>query len=270
MLNLSIGVAVITSASAVPLYLQVARDLKNRIEKGEFSANGAIPSETVLCSDYDVSRATVRKAIQTLIDDDVLDVRHGKGVFVRQAKVTSSLSTFKGFSHFCNINNIELSSNVLVLALIDPPSTVSHYLRLKEGEKTVYLKRIRSIDRIPVMIEHIFLPASRFSFLLDIDMNDASLYSVIERETGLKLEDNCFPSIVLEAGLATEEEKALLGVQGEAAMFILTETVYMSTGSPVHYSKQVMLGDYFKYFFSNKANQLGVNWESLEEREGRK
>ncbi len=101
-------------------------------------------------------------------------------------------------------------------------------------------------------------------------MNDASLYSVIERETGLKLEDNCFPSIVLEAGLATEEEKALLGVQGEAAMFILTETVYMSTGSPVHYSKQVMLGDYFKYFFSNKANQLGVNWESLEEREGRK
>lgn len=133
MLNLSIGFAVITSASAVPLYLQVARDLKNRIEKGEFSANGAIPPETVLCSDYDVSRATVRKAIQTLIDDDVLDVRHGKGAFVRQAKVTSSLSTFKGFSHFCNINNIELSSNVLVLALIDPPSTVSHYLRLKEG-----------------------------------------------------------------------------------------------------------------------------------------
>lgn len=31
-----------------------------------------------------------------------------------------------------------------------------------------------------------------------------------------------------------------------------------------------MLGDYFKYFLSNKANQLGVNWESLEEREGRK
>lgn len=139
MLNLSIGVSVITSASAVPLYLQVARDLKNRIEKGEFSANGAIPSETVLCSDYDVSRATVRKAIQTLIDDDVLDVRHGKGAFVRQAKVTSSLSTFKGFSHFCNINNIELSSNVLVLALIDPPLRFPITFVLKKGRRPYIL-----------------------------------------------------------------------------------------------------------------------------------
>ena len=101
-------------------------------------------------------------------------------------------------------------------------------------------------------------------------MNNSSLYSVIERETGLRLEDNCFPSIVLEAGLATEEEKALLEIKGEAAMFILSETVYMSTGTPVHFTKQVMLGDYFKYFFSNRANQLGVNWDSLGLNEGRR
>lgn len=53
-------------------------------------------------------------------------------------------------------------------------------------------------------------------------------------------------------------------------MFILSETVYMSTGKPVHFTKQVMLGDYFKYFFSIKANQLGINWQGLEAVECRK
>lgn len=99
------------------------------------------------------------------------------------------------------------------------------------------------------------------------------------RETGLRLEDNCFPSIVLEAGLATDEEKRILNIAGEAAMFILSETVsmfilsetvYMNTGKPVHFTKQVMLGDYFKYFFSIKANQLGINWRGLEAVECRK
>lgn len=100
MLNLSIGVAMINPSSAVPLYSQVSKDLRQRIEKGEFSASGVLPAESVLCSDYGVSRATIRKAFQTLIEDDVLDTRHGMGVFIKQPKITSSLSTFKGFTYF--------------------------------------------------------------------------------------------------------------------------------------------------------------------------
>lgn len=255
--------------SATPLYVQVADDLRRRIEIGEFSSTGMLPSESTFCDDYGVSRATVRKAIQTLVDDDVLDTRHGKGTFVHQPKVTSSLSAFKGFTFFCHENNIETSSRVLVLEEVEPPASVRRHLRLAAGELAVYLKRVRSIDHVPAMIEHIYLPSRDFSFLLGIDMNNASLYQTIERETGLRLEDNCFPSIVLEAGLATEEEKELLGIEGEAAMFILSETVYMSTGKPVHFTKQLMLGDYFKYFFSTKANQLGINWSSLGITEGR-
>lgn len=260
----------INPSSAVPLYAQVADDLRHRIETGEFSASGVLPSESSLCDEYEVSRATVRKAIQTLVDDDVLDTRHGKGTFIRQPKITSSLSSFKGFTYFCHENNIETSSRVLVLQEVEPPVFVRRHLRMEEGERAVYLKRVRSIDHVDAMIEHIYLPAQEFGFLLDVNMENASLYETIERETGLRLEDNCFPSIVLEAGLATDEEKHLLNITGEAAMFILSETVYMSTGKPVHFTKQVMLGDYFKYFFSNKANQLGINWQGLGAVEGRR
>lgn len=260
----------VNPTSAAPLYLQVVEDLRRRIETGEFSASGVLPSESSLCGEYEVSRVTIRRAIQTLVDDDVLDTRHGKGTFIKQPKITSSLSSFKGFTYFCRENNIETSSRVLVLQEMEPPVSVRRHLRMDVGELAVYLKRVRTIDHVDAMIEHIYLPSREFSFLLATDMNNASLYQTIERETGLRLEDNCFPSIVLEAGLATPEEKQLLGVSGEAAMFILSETVYMSTGKPVHFTKQVMLGDYFKYFFSNKANQLGINWGSLGGVEGKR
>ena len=69
----------INPTSAVPLYVQVADDLRRRIEMGEFSESGVLPSENGFCEEYEVSRATIRKAIQTLVDDDVLDTRHGKG-----------------------------------------------------------------------------------------------------------------------------------------------------------------------------------------------
>lgn len=260
----------INPASASPLYLQVVGDLRRRIETGEFSISGVLPSESALCKEYDVSRATIRRAIQTLVDDDVLDSRHGKGTFIKQPKITSSLSAFKGFTYFCRENNIDTSSQVLALQEAEPPVSVRRHLRMEEGEMAVYLKRVRSIDHVPAMIEHIYLPAREFSFLLGIDMDNVSLYQTIERETGMRLEDNCFPSIVLEAGLATPEEKQLLNIAGEAAMFILSETVFMSTGKPVHFTKQVMLGDYFKYFFSNKANQLGINWGSIGAMEGKR
>lgn len=90
----------INPTSAVPLYVQVADDLRRRIEMGEFSESGVLPSENGFCEEYEVSRATIRKAIQTLVDDDVLDTRHGKGTFIRQPKIVSSLSTFKGFTYF--------------------------------------------------------------------------------------------------------------------------------------------------------------------------
>jgi len=56
----------INPTSAVPLYVQVADDLRRRIEMGEFSESGVLPSENGFCEEYEVSRATIRKAIQSL------------------------------------------------------------------------------------------------------------------------------------------------------------------------------------------------------------
>ena len=90
--------------SAIPLYQQVAEDLKNRIEQGEFCSGQSIPSEAKLCEQYEVSRITIRNAIAELVEQEILVKYQGKGVFVRTPKISSSLTTFKGFTYFCQEN----------------------------------------------------------------------------------------------------------------------------------------------------------------------
>ena len=63
--------------------------------------------------------------------------------------------------------------------------------------------------------------------------------------------------------ITTEEEIVLMGLSEPDAVFVLTETVYLNTGNPLHITKQVLLGDYFKFFMSNKVNQLSMNWKKM-------
>ena len=68
--------------SAVPLYQQVAEDIRNRITSGEYSPGQALPSESRLCELYNVSRITIRKAIADLGEQDLLVTHYGEGIFV--------------------------------------------------------------------------------------------------------------------------------------------------------------------------------------------
>lgn len=156
--------------SAIPLYQQVAEDLKNRIEQGEFCSGQSIPSEAKLCEQYEVSRITIRNAIAELVEQEILVKYQGKGVFVRTPKISSSLTTFKGFTYFCQENHIKTYTKILENKVVSANAVMAKKLELKDGEKLVYLKRLRHVNDRPVMIEHVYLPYSKYGFLSKIDI----------------------------------------------------------------------------------------------------
>ena len=230
--------------SAIPLYQQVAEDLKNRIEQGEFCSGQSIPSEAKLCEQYEVSRITIRNAIAELVEQEILVKYQGKGVFVRTPKISSSLTTFKGFI-FCQENHIKTYTKILENKVVSANAVMAKKLELKDGEKLVYLKRLRHVNDRPVMIEHVYLPYSKYGFLSKIDMENCSLYEKITEKTGLQIEDNCYTSIMLETNITTEEEIVLMGLSELDAVFVLTETVYLNTGNPLHITKTGTFGGLF-------------------------
>ena len=228
--------------SAIPLYQQVAEDLKNRIEQGEFCSGQSIPSEAKLCEQYEVSRITIRNAIAELVEQEILVKYQGKGVFVRTPKISSSLTTFKGFTYFCQENHIKTYTKILENKVVSANAVMTKKIRTKRWGKACIFETLRHVNDRPVMIEHVYLHIRNMDFFPKLDMENCSLYEKITEKTGLQIEDNCYTSIMLETNITTEEEIVLMGLSEPNAVFVLTETVYLNTGNPLHITKQVLWG----------------------------
>lgn len=245
--------------SATPLYQQVADDIKQKIESGEYKAGQILPSETRYCEIYNVSRVTVRNALSDLADQGFLLKRHGKGTYVQNKKIPSNLFTFNGFTTICRENNIETTSHVLCTRKEKASLQDIRTLGLHEEDFIIYLKRLRYADGHPVIIEHVHLPYRNYEFLLSVDMENRSLYETIAEHTGANPEEYCHTEITLEASAATPEEAHFLNIETGKPLFIQKETVISDIGEPIHWTKQIMSGNYFKFYLSSSNNKLAIN-----------
>ena len=82
--------------SAVPLYLQLADELRHKILSGEWQPEQRIPSENELNQIYSISRMTIRQVLGKLVDEGLVFRVHGKGTFVAQRKIATRSPSYYG------------------------------------------------------------------------------------------------------------------------------------------------------------------------------
>lgn len=245
--------------NVVPLYQQIADDIRQRIDKGEYIAGQMIPSESKLCEMYQVSRITVRSAITKLVEDEVLIKRHGKGTFVQSTKIPSELLTFAGFTTAMKQKGMNIQTHMLAAEKQNASRKIAQVLAIPENEPIVYLKRLRSINGHDVILEHVYLSYEKYAFLLDIDLENKSMYSIINEKTGFNPEVSCNSYSTLEAADATSDEMSLLELNENNAVIIVEETVAKSSGEVVHFTKQIHAGSAFKFSIANRAKFMDID-----------
>ncbi len=242
-----------------PLYQQVVDYVRDKIKSGEYQPGQLIPSETMFCEELGVSRVTVRNAMQKLVEDGDILTYHGKGSFVNDRNNKSTAPSFRGFSAICKENGIAVYSHVLKLETVAATPELVRELKLDFGEPVVYLERIRFANYKPAILERTYLSYGRYAFLLDENFENASLYKVIEKHAGFNPEETCSNTYVLESSVATDEEAKHLGVESGSAVFVLKETVAQQDGTPVHFTKQLMLSTMFRFMLSTPESRLNIN-----------
>ena len=135
----------INRESPVPVYYQVAADLRNRINNGEWGSNGQLDSESELIEQYSVSRVTLRQALAELEKDDLIKRSRGKRSvvndnpkqFIHQLRYSLVSGNYETDSEH------PISAEMLELKKIDNPyKSVCETLKLKEGESAIYFKRL--------------------------------------------------------------------------------------------------------------------------------
>ncbi|GEN23371.1 GntR family transcriptional regulator [Halomonas cupida] len=169
----------------LPLYQRLREEIQARISSGEWKPDTPIPTEAELTQEYGVAVGTVRKAVDTLVSDGLLQRNQGRGTFVRRPDFESSFLRFFRQTNAAG-ERIIPEGQVLERRTIVPPEYVSIALGLSAQAEAVYLKRIRRIEGVPMLCEDIWLPYARFHALADIPLQAFGnlLYPFYEQECG--------------------------------------------------------------------------------------
>lgn len=147
-------------------YAALAAAMRARIVAGEWPAGTAIPSEQTLAAEHGVALGTMRRALDLLAEQGLVERIHGRGTFVRQGLSGAPMLRFFRFGE--SVTEVP-QSRILSRETVAAPSEVARALGCGRGEQVLRLKRLRSLGGQPVLHEEIWLPLPLFEPLAEDD-----------------------------------------------------------------------------------------------------
>lgn len=160
---------------SLPLYKKIANKIKEDITSADYSAGDMIPTEAKLAQDYQVSRVTVRRAIQLLVEENLLYSIQGSGTYVKNDKVEYNIFKSPSFTAEMIERGTDFSNEILEFQLTTPSKNVQGILNLADNDKIYYVKRLRFVNSEPFILEESHLPVKLFPEL-SVDIMKSSLY----------------------------------------------------------------------------------------------
>lgn len=233
---------VLDNNSTIPLYKQLENILIQQIESGALPLGGKLPTEDELSKEYNISRVTVRKAMEALTDACFIERKPGKGTFVSKKKIQRNISALLSFTDMCLMQGLKASAKTIRIDIISPSEDDIIQMKLKPHDKILLLERLRYANNVPVTIE-ISKFTEEFYFLFEEDLTNASLYAVLKKHN-----INLTNSVkTLEIVRANYKESVLLNVQKNHPLLCITSVVSDANGDHLHLSKQLSVADNFKF-----------------------
>jgi GntR family transcriptional regulator len=225
-----------------PLYLQLKRFIEQAVSSGQMSAGDALPSERDLAAKMDVSRVTVRKAVQHLVREGVLVQRHGSGTYVaaQPNRVEQSLSQLTSFTEDMARRGMVVRSVWLDRGLYAPSPGETVTLGLSSGDNVARVARLRIAGDTPLAIERAAL-SSRI--LPDPELVGASLYAHLEKSGNRPVR----AIQRIRAVSLGEDDAALLEVTPGVASLHIERTSYLASGRVVEFTRSIYRGDTYDF-----------------------
>lgn len=237
----------LTKVSTAPLFEQIKVDILDKIRTGEYQPGHKIPTEIDLIAEYNVSRITIRRAIEDLCKQNVLAKHQGKGTFVQEKRIFRKIEHTVSFSDSCRAGNMTPSALVTERKiLLKGDQNTPPHSTLKDSS-TIYIQRLRAADNIPVMLENNYYPFDKYAFLLTEPL-DGSLYDLF-RDKNIQI--GCSQNSYLDAAKASAKESALLDISPGDPVFILYTEIYDIHNELVYIGKQIIAAARYRFNYEN-------------------
>lgn len=228
----------------IPLYEHVESVLAGDIADGSLQPETQLPSEDGLVARFKVSRTTVRKAIQNLVDRGLVEIRRGKGTFVIQPKITQELTELTGFVEDMQALGRTPTARLLDKRVVAADEIVAHHLALAPGSLVVRLRRVRLADGVPVSFDETYLPRDLGEKVVENDLEIEPVFALLESKYETPLIEAEYK---LEAAAAHSVAAEVLEVSVGSPIFLIERTSYTTGNRPVDYEKLHYRGDLIRF-----------------------
>jgi GntR family transcriptional regulator len=224
---------------AAVIYRDLANALRRAIAEGVIGYGGLLPSERDLGEQVGISRTSVRKAMDSLVDDGVLIRRQGARTAVAE-RVEKPLSSLTSFTEDMRSRGLEPGMVWLSreTGAASPAETMA--LNLSVGQQVCRLRRLRTGNGKPMAIESAVIPVS---FLPDPDEVTSSLYDVLSLR-------GCRPARALQrlrAANANADDAKLLGLDVGAPLLVAERRCFAKDGRPVEFTQTRYCGERYDF-----------------------
>lgn len=175
---------------ALPKYFVIKKDILSKINEEIYKPDETIPPERELMEIYNVSRITVRKAIDELVSECHLYKVQGKGTYVKGHSRTTGLSVVTSCTSEIRQQGFVPTRKVIYNEIEPCSKKVARELEINDGERVLHIKRIYFADEEPVIYCENYIVVSYFPDLDRNDLNVSSLYQLIEEKYNIPIIDS--------------------------------------------------------------------------------
>lgn len=231
--------------STTSLFTQIEADIKNSIENGIYKFGDKLPTENELIEHYNVSRITIRRAIDDLTKEGILVKKQGKGTFVKEKKIQRKISHTLSFTQSCLQSNLTPNSYTTVREVLNTCDLPFEEKDIFQEDQVLYIQRIRIANDVPIMCENNYFPYSRFSFLQTEPLNE-SLFQLLENKYQIQIGEA--KNSYIDVTTAGIEQANLLKVTTGEPMFLLSTELYDNKNQLIHLGKQYIVGSRYRFY----------------------
>jgi GntR family transcriptional regulator len=210
-------------------YQSIAEDLRRRLGEGEFSGSGVLPSEAALSSSYGVSRVTVRRALEALRSDGLVESRQGFGWLVATEPLRQDLSRLATLDRQLAAAGVRSERRILSFGFVAPPSRIAEVLGSRSA---LEVRRLNLADGQPFAVVTVWCPEDLGAGLSRDDVARASFLEQLPVAVGGATQ-------TIGAAVAGADDAALLGVPVGAPVLVAERTTRSTSGRVVLVSEHV-------------------------------
>ncbi|HYI33495.1 MAG TPA: GntR family transcriptional regulator [Glaciibacter sp.] len=225
----------------VPLYFQVSQRIEKAILSGELRVGSRLENEIALGERLGLSRPTVRRAIQDIVDKGLLVRRRGIGTQVVHGQVTRNVELTSLFDDLARSAKTP-TTRLLAFETVSANAKLAEELAVEIGSPNLYIRRLRLSDDVPLAVMENWLPAE----FLDIEpdtLGRHGLYQVL-RARGVTIR---VARQHISARASTNEESSLLAIDKRSALLTMDRTAYDDSGRAVEFGRHCYRPDLYSF-----------------------